>query len=265
MSKALIKMEIKANYKIFLLFAAILTLYASVISAMYDPKLGNSLQEMAQSMPELFSAFGMSNPGTTLLEFLITYLYGFLFLMIPFLFTVIVSYRLMANYIDKGSMAYLLNTSYDRKQIFLTQLFVLYVGILLLLLYAGILIIISCETMFHGELEIGKFIILNVGLCFLHLFLGSMCFMFSCVCNETKYAVGFSAGFGIVFFLLQMLSQVNEKIEWMKYLTPLSFFQPDALIHYETFGLLGVLIFALMSIGILIFSLYRFKEKDLHL
>ena len=43
MSKALFKMEVKANYKLFLLFAGILTLYVSVISAMYDPKLGNSL------------------------------------------------------------------------------------------------------------------------------------------------------------------------------------------------------------------------------
>ena len=39
MSKALFKMEVKANYKLFLLFAGILTLYVSVISAMYDPKL----------------------------------------------------------------------------------------------------------------------------------------------------------------------------------------------------------------------------------
>lgn len=265
MSKALFKMEVKANYKLFLLFAGILTLYVSVISAMYDPKLGNSLNEMAQSMPELFAAFGMSNPGTTLLEFLITYLYGFLFLLIPFLFTLILSYRLIAKDIDQGSMAYLLNTSYSRKQIFLTQLSVLVLSVFVLLLYACSLIVVGCEVMFQGELELLKFLVLNIGLFFLHLFLISLCYFFSCLCNEAKYAIGFGAGFGIVFFLLQMLSQVNDKIDWMKYLTPFTLFQPDALIHYEANGFAGILIFAFTSIVFMVFTLYRFKQKDLHL
>ena len=82
---SLIKKEMKANYKIFIIFVMILSLYCSIIVAMYDPKLGESLNMMAQSMPELFAAFGMTNPGVTLMDFLINYLYGFILIIIPWI------------------------------------------------------------------------------------------------------------------------------------------------------------------------------------
>ena len=50
-------------------------------------------------------------------------------------------------------MAYLLNTSYSRKQIFLTQLSVLVLGVFVLLLYACSLIVVCCEVMFQGGIR----------------------------------------------------------------------------------------------------------------
>ena len=78
MISTLIKRELKANYKILLIFMAILSMYCSVIVMMYDPTLGESLYMMAKSMPQLFAAFGMMHPGITLLDFIINYLYGFI-------------------------------------------------------------------------------------------------------------------------------------------------------------------------------------------
>ncbi|MEG1742074.1 MAG: ABC transporter permease, partial [Acetivibrio sp.] len=76
MNRTLFKKEWKSNYKILLLFMAVLTMYAWMIISMFDPKLGESLEEMAASMPQLFAAFGMMEAGTTLLEFISNYLYG---------------------------------------------------------------------------------------------------------------------------------------------------------------------------------------------
>ena len=49
-------------------------MYSCMIIAMFDPKLGDSLRAMAESMPQLFSAFGMADVGTTLLESIMGYL-----------------------------------------------------------------------------------------------------------------------------------------------------------------------------------------------
>ena len=134
--KTLILKEIKANYKIFIIFALIISMYGSIIVAMYDPELGKSLNMMAESMPQLFAAFGMQNPGLTMMDFIINYLYGFILIVIPFVFVVIMSYRLIARYIDKGSMAYLLTTGLSRIQVILSELIVFIIGVFALIAYA---------------------------------------------------------------------------------------------------------------------------------
>lgn len=78
LNATLLKRGIKANYKILLIFMAVLTLYSSMIVAMFDPALGESLNAMAQSMPQIFAAFGMLHAGVTLIDFMVNYLYGFL-------------------------------------------------------------------------------------------------------------------------------------------------------------------------------------------
>ena len=98
----LLKKEFKANLLILIIFMALLSMYSVIIVAMYDPKLGESMNMLAKSMPEIFSAFGMSNPGTTLLDLITNYLYGFILIAIPFVFTIIMCQRLVARYIDKG-------------------------------------------------------------------------------------------------------------------------------------------------------------------
>ena len=96
--------EMKANFILFLIFAGVLTMYSVMIVMMFDPKLGDSLRMMSESMPEIFAAFGMADVGTTLLEFVAGYLYGMLFVAFPGVFIIILAGRLVAKYVDHGSM-----------------------------------------------------------------------------------------------------------------------------------------------------------------
>ena len=78
MNLALFKREIKSNYKVFIIIFAVLLMYTSVVTSLFDPNLGSILEQFSQTMPELMSAFGMTSPGSTLIEFLSSYLYGFI-------------------------------------------------------------------------------------------------------------------------------------------------------------------------------------------
>lgn len=265
MSMPLLKMGIKSNGRLLLLFMGIITIYAGVITAMYDPELGEGINAMAESMPELFAAFGMQNPGITLLDFIINYLYGFILIVIPFIYTMIMCYKLAAQYIDKGSMAYLLNTHYSRKKILVTQGFVLLLGILLLVVYASVLVIVFSALMYEGELEVSEFLVLNAGLLFLEFFLAALGFLTACMFNELKYSVGIGAGLGLIFVLIQMLSQVNDKVNFLKYFTPLSLFMPEEIIQYEPEALAGVGILFVLTICLFTVSVAGFEKRDLPL
>lgn len=261
----LIKREIKANWKIALLFLAVISLYGSVIVAMYDPLLGASLQMMAESMPEIFAAFGMMNANSNLLEFVSNYLYGFILIVIPIIFIIILSSRLIARYIDQGSMAYLLATPNTRSKIIHTQAFLMILGIFTLVLYVSLLVLCCGFMMFDEGIAVNRFLVLNAGLFGLLLFLGGICFLSATIFNEQKLSCGVGAGLCILFVLLQMLSQVGDKMDFLKYVTPLTLFQAEELIALDSSAYIGVIVLYVGALFFFLCGIQVFKKRDLPL
>ena len=264
-STVLWKKECKSNYKLWIIFAIVLTIYCSIIITMFDPKLGESLSVMAESMPELFAAFGMANVGSTMIEFMANYLYGFILVIFPIIFIVLLANRLVARYVDNGSMAYLLATPNKRRKIVLTQALFLIAAIFILIVYAVLLCIGVSQCLFPGELDIKQFIILNVGLYGLLFFIGGLCFFSSCAFQNKKYSYGIGAGLSIAFVLIQMLSQVGDKLETLKYITPFTLFSVDDIIAGKSEAVLQFLVLYIVGILLFLCGILRFERRDLSL
>lgn len=180
-------------------------------------------------MPEIFAAFGMGEVGTTLLEFITGYLYGMLFVIFPAVFIIILANRLVAKYVDNGSMACLLATPHKRRKIVSTQALFLLFCLVLMVVFVTVLVASVSEIMFPGELEMPAFFRVNVGLLGLLIFLGGVCFLASCLCNDSRRATGIGAGVVVYSVLAQMISQAGKKFENVKYATPLTLFNIDGL------------------------------------
>lgn len=69
----------------------------------------------------------------------------------------------------------------------------------------------------------------------------------------------------MVFFLIQMLSQVSDNIEFLKNFTPLTLFSPENIIKYDTrsFMCLGVLLISAVLFWVI--AMEKFKKRDLSL
>lgn len=83
--------------------------------------------------------------------------------------------------------------------------------------------------------------------------------------DELKFSIGLGAGLGMIFFLVQMLSQVSDDIEFLKYFTPLTLFSPENIIKYdiESFMYLGVLLIS--AVVFFVITMKKFKKRDLSL
>ncbi|MGL4990508.1 MAG: ABC transporter permease [Sarcina sp.] len=263
-SLTLLKKEIKSNYKIILIFLAILTLYSSSIVYMYDPSTTNAFEEMAKSMPQLMKAFGMAAPATSLTGFIANYLYGFIILMFPIICIIILGNKLIVSYVDKGSMAYLLATPNKRSKIALTQSVFMWLASAIMLIYTTGLIIILSSILHSDLLDIKRFIILNIVLWFLHLAISSICFFASCISNNSKIYFMIGAGVPIVFYLLQALADMGEKLEGLKYCTLFTLFNASNIIDGKGIGI-SIIIFLSISIVFYSIGIYIFSKRDLPL
>lgn len=259
---SLYKLGLKSNFKIFFIFLAILTMYISVIISMYNPENAGILANFTEVMPELMSLFGMNSIPNSLISFLVIYLYGFLFLVIPLISTIIISNKLVASHTDKGSIAYLLASPNKRKNIIFTQTCVLLTFTFLTIIFCTIFPIIISSIMFPNELPIKDFLVLNIGLLFLHIALSGICFLGSCIANDSKTSLTIGAGIPLVFFLIQMLNNIGDKFYILKYLSIFSLFNPNELLSYNLSAI--IMIFILLLIGIILYFIsYKiFNKKD---
>ncbi len=265
LSMALYKREMKGSFKLLIIFGAVISMYVSIIISMYDPEMMATLDSFYEVMPELMASVGMSTGATSLIGFMVSYLYGFILLIFPMVFCILRGNGLIAKYADKGSMVTLLAAPVKRRTVAITQMSVLISGILLLILFTTGLEAIIAETSFPGELVMPELLKLNASLLCLHLFIGSICFLASSIFSDTKYSIALGAGIPALMYILQMLANAGEKAEAIKYVTFFTLFDANGIAANESSAVFGTLALLIGAIALYTIGTAVFCRKDLHI
>lgn len=264
-SKPLIKATFKQNLIVMLIIIAALMLYLPIIISMYNPNMQDSLNEVLELFPQQFlAALGFTAARHDLLGFVATYFYGFLILLLPMIFTITAANRTIASLVDKGSMAYLLSTPTKRSKIAITQAVYLLVSISLIMGLVTVAGISVSQMLYPGELDIKGFIRLNLGALLLHYALTGISYFASCTFNDSKNSLMLGAGLPVAFLLLQMLSDVGETTEVLKYFTIYTLFDPKKITSGEGY-VISFLIMGVAAICLYIAGIITFKKRDLPL
>jgi ABC-2 type transport system permease protein len=258
MNGTLYRRGLKQAFRLWLIFAAVLALYFAIIVTMFDPAIGDTLEKLVDAMPEMIAMFGMDAPATTLVQFLATYLYGFLMILLPLVYIILLANKLVARQVERGDMAYLIASPVSRSRVAGTQLAVLVSAVWALDIFAAAVGLIASAAAFPGELDIGRFLLLNGGVIALHTFLLGLCFFASCIADDNKLALGLGAGLPIAFYLIQMLANMGGKLENLRYATPYTLFDPGAIAAGEAALWPPLVLFGagalLAGLGILLFT-----------
>lgn len=263
MNRTLFAKELRANLFVSLIIAAVLAMYIGVIVSMYDPELGESLDAMMQSMPEMFAAFGMSVQATTLIDFMLNYLYGFLLTIFILVLILIVTNKLMVRYLDRGAMAYLLATPNSRTRIALTMVGVMVTILVALMAGVTALEVGFAEALFPGELDMQALMQVNAGLLALWLAMAGLCFLSACLFSNATAALWVGGGLNILFFLMQMASQVGDKFEFLKNINPLTLFDYYDLAAGDASAVGGAIALAVGAVALFAVAVAAFDRRDL--
>ncbi|MEA5026528.1 MAG: ABC transporter permease subunit [Erysipelotrichaceae bacterium] len=259
----LLKKEWKTNYRLFLSFIAIMTMYIVIIVMMFDPDLGSALKQLELAMPGLMAAFGMVNSGDTLVGFMASYLYGFIMPVLPLIFIIVLGNKMVTHYVDNGSMAYLLASPHSRLKIIGTQVFNMLSAVALLYLTSAVIGYFSAQMFFPGQLNLERFLVLNLNVMIFMLTFSGICFGLACWLNESRQYVFAASGFCLTMYLIQMLVSMNEKLAVLKYFTLYSLFPYMDLASGKINGIWQMMI--LLAFGLICYTcgVVYFMKKDL--
>lgn len=265
MNLTLLKQEFKNLYKSLLIFLSIISLYVIVIVMMYDPNLYKVLEELSNSMPTMFQAFGMTNSGTDLVSFIINYLYGFILILLPMIYFIYLSYKLINHYIDSKSLTYLLSSSLSRKTVVQTQISVMSIMILIITIFITTITIVFSNILFHGQLNISAFILLNVGLFAFDLLISSIIIFIGCYCNDGKKAISISAIFVVCSYLINTILSMSNSFQFLKYVNIFELYKVNQYATYQFDNFLFIAFMITTSIIISILSINKYCTRDFNI
>lgn len=260
-----IKRDIRSGRILFFVFLAVLLFYTCVIIGVYDvyQQDQQSMQESLDQFPELSAAFGFNTSVSGLTGYLASLLFGMILVVYPLVYVLMAAVRLVARPIDKGSMACLLASPHSRTAVAGAKAVYLAGSIIALMAATALINGLLCEVLYPGELTWGPFLLLYGGVALLQLALGGIAFFASCLSNQTRTAVGFSAAASIGFYLLQMLSHVSGSLDWLRYLTPFSLFDANGLAAADAGACWLLLPLAALAALFYVLGIAVFRRRDL--
>jgi ABC-2 type transport system permease protein len=124
--------------------------------------------------------------------------------------------------------------------------------------------IVMCQIMFPGDLDVKGFVLLNVGALLLYYAITGISFFASCFFNDTKNSLAIGAGLPVAFLLFQMISDIGEATNFLKYFSLFTLFDPAKITSGEGYVTSFI---ALTVIAVVMYTTgaYAFQKRDLPL
>lgn len=234
------------------IIAAVLTMYTVLIIQLFDPQSADALDAMMKTMPAVFDAFGMGQDTTTLLGFILNYLYGFLYTLFPLILILIMVNRLFVRPVERGDMAYLLASPHSRLSIAVTLTVVPVTLLAVLMAWLTALELGTATVAFPDENVAEGLLRANLGLAALWLAMLGLCLLSTCLLKSPAAALWAGGGFVILEFVIQMIAQTGERFEDAQYATFLTLFDRYGLADANgsaAWGAVALAIAGLVAIG----------------
>jgi ABC-2 type transport system permease protein len=211
MNVPLFKATLKANWIFVLIITAAMFMYLSLIANMFDPENLSALQGSIDAVPPaLAAALQMDTIPTKMTDFLARYFYGFLIQIFTIVYCVLLANRLVVKHVDSGAMSCLLSTPNSRANVVTTQAIFMFTATIAMYIIVTLLTIVVAASSKPGELNVGAFVVLNMCSCLLTCAMASICFLFSCLFNESKYALAAGSGVLVFFFICSLIGNMGH-------------------------------------------------------
>lgn len=197
-----------------------------------------------------------------------------------FILIVILANSLIANQVDRGSMAYVLSTPTKRSAVAITQMvFMLIVPLLMIAVVCATRI--GTSFLFYDEVNVAGMLALFGGMYILVEAVCGLCYMGSCLFSQSKKSMAFGGGLAVWFFLASMIglfgseNMVNtgmgvEELSIFNKLTLVGLYDVNSLSTVGTGNVDTAFVWKLLVLVVIAIVCYtvgavRFSKKDLPL
>ncbi len=260
------KRELKINFKSFLIWTTILVVLFLAVFSIY-PSIINSdniqmIDEMIKMFPEeMLKAFNMDiSSMDTAFGWLKTEGFIFVLLLTGVYASILGSNILLKEESDK-TIEYLNSVPVTRKNIVLNKILCGLFYIILMIVIIGIFNFIGLSL--SGEFDRKSYILLSITPLFSSIVIFAICLFLSTFTHKTKKTLGISLGIVFVSYFLNIISEIGESTEFLKYISIFTLADIRNVILNVSINPLMVVLTIIITALFMILTIVHYEKKEL--
>jgi len=262
----MLKREFKINFKSFLIWTSVLIGLFLVVYLMY-PSITKSdsiqmIDEMMAMFPEeVLVAFNMDiSSMDTAYGWLKTEGFVFTLIIIGVYAGILGSSILLKEESDK-TIEYLNSLPIKRGTILIHKVICGVIYIILMVVAISIFNYIGLKL--SGEFDVKQYFLLSITPLFSALPLFAITLFISTFFHKTKKTFGIGLGMAIISYFVQVLAEMNEKAEFLKYFTVYTLSDIRNVIIENTINPLMIVLSVFITVLFIVFSYIEYARKEL--
>ena len=260
------KRELKINLKSFIIWTSILIGLFLVVFLVY-PSIINSanikmIDEMMKIFPEeMLKAFNM-DISTIDSAFGWLKTEGFVFvLLITGVYSGILGSNILLKEESDKTIEYLNSVPVTRKNIVLNKILCGLFYIILMIVIIGIFNFIGLSL--SGEFDRKSYILLSITPLFSSIVIFAICLFLSTFTHKTKKTLGISLGIVFVSYFLNVISEIGESTEFLKYISIFTLADIRNVILNVSINPILVVLAMCITVIFMILTMIRYEKKEL--
>ena len=260
------KREMKINFKNFIIWTSILVGLFLVVFLVY-PSIVNSgnmetMDEMMKMFPEeMLKAFNMDISSiNSAFGWLKTE--GFVFvLLITGIYSGILGSNILLKEESDKTIEYLNSVPVTRKNIVINKILCGFLYIILMIAIIGIFNFIGLSL--SGEFDRKSYILLSITPIFSSIVIFAVCLFLSTFTHKTKKTLGISLGIVFASYFLNIISEIGESTEFLKYISIFTLADIRNVIINESINPLMIVLTIGITVVFMILTTIRYEKKEL--
>ena len=260
------KRELKINLKSFIIWTSILIGLFLVVFLVYPSIINSANMEMIDEMMKIFpeemlKAFNM-DISTIDSAFGWLKTEGFVFvLLITGVYSGILGSNILLKEESDKTIEYLNSVPVIRKNIVLNKILCGLFYIILMIVIIGIFNFIGLSL--SGEFDRKSYILLSITPLFSSIVIFAICLFLSTFTHKTKKTLGISLGIVFVSYFLNVISEIGESTEFLKYISIFTLADIRNVILNVSINPILVVLAICITIVFMILTMIHYEKKEL--
>lgn len=258
--------ELNRNKKGLIIWSLIIVGLVVMVMAIYPSIAEESeiYEKMLESMPKAFSAMLGLN------ELSMSDIFGFHavegFLMVTLMgsiYAMILASGILSKEEGDKTVEFLLSKPISRREVITSKLLCYLTNVLILNIVVSVVLFISFKAVSQESFDMKTFILICLAPLFLHLVFSAIGFLISVFITKSKKVLPVSLGVVLLTYFFGLFSELSDKIEFLKYLSPFKYFEAKDIILNNEIDLKNIIFMIVVNVICIGLAYTIYERKDI--